>query len=145
MTTTTSRRRFLKRGLGAAVAAGAAPAFVPARAFGANERIVLGCIGAGVRGTYLVKAFGALADLATGGANIRAGVGMDADAECLHRRTGRPFVVRSARGARDAWRNIVPSGPDGPAPWNYPSRPNPGRETWSCHHVRGTPPIPHGQ
>ncbi len=61
---TTSRRRFLTTGLGAAVAAGAAPAFVPTRVFGANERIVLGCIGAGVRGTYLAESFAKIADVA---------------------------------------------------------------------------------
>jgi predicted dehydrogenase len=64
MSTTTSRRRFLKASLRAAVAAGAAPTFVPARAFGANERIVLGCIGAGVRGTYLAQSFAKVAAVA---------------------------------------------------------------------------------
>lgn len=63
------RRRTLLRsglttGLGAAVAAGTAPAFIPARAFGANERIVIGGIGVGNQGSGLVRSFAKRASVA---------------------------------------------------------------------------------
>ena len=50
-------RSGLSTGLGAAVAAGTAPLFIPARAFGANERIVIGGIGVGNQGSGLVSSF----------------------------------------------------------------------------------------
>lgn len=63
-----SRRRLLRSsltaGLGAAVASGTAPLFIPARAFGANERIVLGGIGVGGQGSSLARSFAKLASLA---------------------------------------------------------------------------------
>ena len=48
-----SRRAFLKRSAQAATAAIAAPCFVPASAFGANEKVQLGFIGEGSRACYL--------------------------------------------------------------------------------------------
>ncbi|MDP6718934.1 MAG: Gfo/Idh/MocA family oxidoreductase, partial [Pirellulaceae bacterium] len=45
-----NRRRFVKTATGLAVAAGAAPIFLPSRAFGANERLNIGVIGVGGRG-----------------------------------------------------------------------------------------------
>jgi predicted dehydrogenase len=57
-------RSGLSSGLGAAVAAGTAPLFIPARAFGANERIVIGGIGVGNQGSGLVSSFAKLASVA---------------------------------------------------------------------------------
>ncbi|NCX98364.1 MAG: gfo/Idh/MocA family oxidoreductase [Planctomycetia bacterium] len=57
-------RSGLTTGLGAAVAAGTAPAFIPARAFGANERIVIGGIGVGNQGSGLVRSFAKRASVA---------------------------------------------------------------------------------
>ncbi len=48
-----TRRRFL----GAASAAVALPTFIPSSAFGANDRIVMGCIGMGKRGTGDMRSF----------------------------------------------------------------------------------------
>jgi len=56
MTTRIARRSFLAAA-GAASAVLAVPYFVPARAFGANERIVTGHIGVGAQGTGNMKAF----------------------------------------------------------------------------------------
>jgi predicted dehydrogenase len=68
MPTTLHRRGFLRSGLstglGAAVAAGTAPMFIPARAFGANERIVMGGIGVGNQGSGLVGSFAKRASMA---------------------------------------------------------------------------------
>ena len=52
-----SRRRFLGRAAAGGAAAFAAPLFVPARAFGANSQITMGCIGMGGRGTEDMKGF----------------------------------------------------------------------------------------
>lgn len=49
----TTRRGFLK----AALAAGAFPALVPARAFGANDRLTMAMIGTGGRGRHLARQF----------------------------------------------------------------------------------------
>lgn len=54
----------LKGGLAAAVASGTAPMFVPSRAFGANERIVIGGIGVGSQGSSLVRSFAKLGQMA---------------------------------------------------------------------------------
>jgi predicted dehydrogenase len=53
----TSRREFLRTS-----AAAAAAAFIPARAFGANEKITIGCIGVGQRGTGNMRNFLGLDD-----------------------------------------------------------------------------------
>lgn len=52
-----TRRGFLHTGAAAGVAAVTAPYFVPARAMGANDRIVLGSIGVGNQGGSLVRSF----------------------------------------------------------------------------------------
>ena len=52
MKNATSRREFLR-----CSAAATAAAFVPARAFGANDRITIGCIGVGSRGTGNMRNF----------------------------------------------------------------------------------------
>ena len=59
MTPSLSRRR-----LGATAAAGAAAMFMPARAFAANERPVLGIIGAGTRASQLLPSLMKLASVA---------------------------------------------------------------------------------
>ncbi|MEK7405204.1 MAG: Gfo/Idh/MocA family oxidoreductase [Acidobacteriota bacterium] len=51
------RRNFIKDSLGATAAIAAAPMFVPAGAFGANERLAYGLIGAGGRGRYMNQVF----------------------------------------------------------------------------------------
>jgi predicted dehydrogenase len=51
------RRSFLRRGLTAAGAVFAAPYLMPATAFGANDKIVLGAIGIGNRGGYDLGCF----------------------------------------------------------------------------------------
>lgn len=60
-----TRRSFLASGLhgglAAAVASGTAPMFIPSRAFGANERIVIGGIGVGKQGSGLVRSFAKIA------------------------------------------------------------------------------------
>lgn len=48
------RRKFLKESLGAGAAL-TAPMFVPARAFGANDKLAYGVIGAGGRGRYVSR------------------------------------------------------------------------------------------
>lgn len=67
MKTRPTRRRFiasgLRGGLAAAVASGMAPMFVPSRAFGANERIVIGGIGVGKQGSGLVRSFAKIAQM----------------------------------------------------------------------------------
>jgi len=64
----TSRRSLLGRGLGtglaAGVAAGVAPTFVPDRAFGANDRVVIGGIGVGNQGSALMASFAKRATVA---------------------------------------------------------------------------------
>jgi predicted dehydrogenase len=57
-------RSGLTTGLAAAVASGTAPLFIPARAFGANERIVIGGIGVGNQGSGLVRSFAKRASMA---------------------------------------------------------------------------------
>jgi predicted dehydrogenase len=52
-----TRRGFLRTGAAGGLAAVAAPCFVPSRAMGANDRIVLGGIGVGNQGGSLVRAF----------------------------------------------------------------------------------------
>lgn len=65
--TSPTRRSFLVSGLrgslAAAVASGTAPMFVPSRAFGANERIVIGGIGVGKQGSGLVRSFAKIAQI----------------------------------------------------------------------------------
>jgi predicted dehydrogenase len=56
MNTKTNRRDFIRAGFAAGAAAFAAPWLIPASAFGANDRIVLGGIGVGVRGSYNLQA-----------------------------------------------------------------------------------------
>ena len=56
MALTLNRRQFLTRST-AAVAALGFPAIVPSAAFGANDRIALGCIGMGGRGTLNMRNF----------------------------------------------------------------------------------------
>ncbi|MFA6631035.1 MAG: gfo/Idh/MocA family oxidoreductase, partial [Kiritimatiellia bacterium] len=51
-----TRRGFLK----AALAASAAPVWVPSAAFGANERLALAVVGAGGRGRHLARQFAKL-------------------------------------------------------------------------------------
>ena len=59
-TTNLSRRRFLKTGLAAGALAAGFPTIIPATAIGRggrpapSERVVIGCIGVGDRGTYLM-------------------------------------------------------------------------------------------
>lgn len=53
-----SRRSFLKRTAAGMAAAGAAPAFVPRRAFGANDRINMAVVGIRSRGGSLIDGFG---------------------------------------------------------------------------------------
>ena len=57
-------RSGLTTGLAAAVASGTAPLFIPGRAFGANERIVIGGIGVGNQGSGLVSSFAKRASVA---------------------------------------------------------------------------------
>ena len=57
-------RSGLTTGLAAAVASGTAPVFIPGRAFGANERIVIGGIGVGNQGSGLVSSFAKRASVA---------------------------------------------------------------------------------
>lgn len=52
-----SRRRFLQAGGTTGLAAWAAPLFVPSRVFGANERVGIGSIGVGNRGSGLARDF----------------------------------------------------------------------------------------
>ncbi|MFH1743104.1 MAG: Gfo/Idh/MocA family oxidoreductase [bacterium] len=53
-----SRRKFIKKGTGGAIAVQAALAMAPAvNVLGANERIVLGCIGVGNRGFHDMRVF----------------------------------------------------------------------------------------
>jgi predicted dehydrogenase len=52
-----TRRGFLRTSAAGGLAAVAAPCFIPSRAMGANERIVLGGIGVGNQGGSLVRAF----------------------------------------------------------------------------------------
>ncbi len=59
-----TRRRFTHTTLAAGVAAVASPLLVPARAFGANDRVVLGGIGMGNRGGQLAGTFRKHADYA---------------------------------------------------------------------------------
>jgi len=54
-----TRRRMVQ-----AAAVAAAPLVVPSRVFGANDRIVLGCIGVGNQGSTLAREFAKLADVA---------------------------------------------------------------------------------
>ncbi len=53
----TNRRAFLKKAGAAGATLVAAPYFVPATAFGANERIIMGIIGPGGRGRSVMKEF----------------------------------------------------------------------------------------
>jgi len=64
MTQKLTRRRFTQTTLAAGVAAVSAPLFIPARAFGANDRVVLGAIGVGNRGRQLSGDFRGRADYA---------------------------------------------------------------------------------
>ncbi len=57
MSARTTRRDFLRAGVAAGVATAAAPYLIPARALGANDRIVLGGIGVGNQGSGLVRSF----------------------------------------------------------------------------------------
>jgi len=59
-----TRRRFTQAGLAAGFAAVASPLLVPSKAFGANDRVVLGAIGAGNRGRQLAGQFRRHADYA---------------------------------------------------------------------------------
>jgi len=59
-----TRRRFSQLGAAAGLAAFAAPSIVPSRAQGANDRVVLGAIGAGNRGRQLAGTFASRASYA---------------------------------------------------------------------------------
>ncbi len=59
-----SRRSFLRAGVVAGATAVGMPHFIPARAMGANNRIVLGGIGVGNQGSGLVRAFARSCDVA---------------------------------------------------------------------------------
>jgi predicted dehydrogenase len=53
-----NRRAFLKRAGTAAPVMGIAPMFVPSKAFGANDKVNVGVVGVGGRGSYVARAFG---------------------------------------------------------------------------------------
>lgn len=59
-----TRRSFLRAGVVTGATAVAMPHFIPSRAFGANDRIVLGGIGVGNQGSGLVRAFSRICDVA---------------------------------------------------------------------------------
>lgn len=54
---TMNRRSFLKRAAAASVATATVPMILPQNALGANDRVVLGMIGVGVRGSQLIGPF----------------------------------------------------------------------------------------
>lgn len=53
-----NRRDFIKSASSAGAALGLATTIVPSRAFGANDKINVGVIGVGGRGSYVGRAFG---------------------------------------------------------------------------------------
>ena len=59
-----SRRSFLRAGVAAGCAGFAAPWVMPSRAWGANERVVIGSIGVGNMGSGLARSFSGRADIA---------------------------------------------------------------------------------
>ncbi len=58
-----TRRRFCQVGAAAGLTAVASPLLVPAKVFGANDRVVLGSIGVGNRGRQLIGSFGSGASI----------------------------------------------------------------------------------
>jgi len=64
MSTKLTRRRFTRTTLAAGLGAVVSPSIIPARAFGANDRIVFGSIGVGNRGSGLAKDFARRGELA---------------------------------------------------------------------------------